>query len=66
VLPRLSALWLDAFSSKRPLTRISIDVGDENAAPDSALVFGATYATAPGSPEDVAVIAEPVPAEQAI
>jgi type VI secretion system protein VasG len=66
VLPRLSALWLDAFSSKRPLTRISLDVGDEHAAPDSALVFGPAYATAPGSPQDLAVSAAPVPAEQAI
>jgi type VI secretion system protein VasG len=66
VLPRLSALWLDAFSSKRPLTRISISVADENAPPGSALVFGPAYATTPDSPDVAASIAEPVPAEQAI
>jgi type VI secretion system protein VasG len=66
VLPRLSALWLDAFSSKRPLMRISIDVVDENAPPSSALVFEPAYATACGSPEVVAIRAEPVSAEQAI
>ena len=66
VLPRLSALWLDAFSSKWPLTRVGISVADENAPPSSALVFGPAYATAPASPEVAASIAEPVPAEQAI
>ena len=62
VLPRLSALWLDAFSSGRPLARISISVADENAPPSSALVFGPAYATAPDSPEVAATTAEPVPA----
>ena len=66
VLPRLSALWLDAFSSKRPLDRISIDVLDENAPPTSALVFGPAYAAISGSAEVAPVIADPVPAEQAL
>ncbi|VXB38653.1 Chaperone protein ClpB [Burkholderia sp. 8Y] len=39
VLPALSALWLDAFSSQRPLTSIRIDVADKSAAPASAIVF---------------------------
>ncbi|TAL94422.1 MAG: type VI secretion system ATPase TssH [Paraburkholderia sp.] len=39
VLPRLSALWLDAFSSKRPLTHIGIDVVDGTAPPAAALMF---------------------------
>jgi type VI secretion system protein VasG len=39
VLPRLSALWLDAFSSKRVLSSIEIHVGDSNAAPAAAFVF---------------------------
>ncbi|WP_250475279.1 type VI secretion system ATPase TssH [Caballeronia sp. GAFFF1] len=39
VLPALSALWLDAFSSQRPLASIRIDVADMSAAPASAIVF---------------------------
>jgi type VI secretion system protein VasG len=66
VLPRLSALWLDAFSSKRPLARINISVADENAPPSSALVFRPAYATASGNPEVAARINAPVPTEQAI
>jgi type VI secretion system protein VasG len=66
VLPRLSALWLDAFSSKRPLARIGLDIGDDTAAPASALVFSPAHAAHSGSAGDVAVTAERVPAEQAI
>ncbi|ASV99259.1 type VI secretion system ATPase TssH [Paraburkholderia aromaticivorans] len=47
VLPRLSALWLDAFSSKRPITRIEIDVVDASAPPVAALALRCTYAHAP-------------------
>ncbi|CAD6553795.1 type VI secretion system ATPase TssH [Paraburkholderia metrosideri] len=64
VLPRLSALWLDAFSSKRPLAQINISVADKNALPNSALVFGPAYATS-NSPEAAATIAEPALTEQA-
>ncbi|MEM5435501.1 type VI secretion system ATPase TssH [Paraburkholderia diazotrophica] len=39
ILPRLSALWLDAFSSKRTLSGIAIDIIDGNAAPSTAIVF---------------------------
>ena len=46
ILPRLSALWLDAFSSKRTLSRIDIDVADCNAAPSTAIVFAAVDSTA--------------------
>ncbi|GJH31364.1 type VI secretion system ATPase TssH [Paraburkholderia hospita] len=46
ILPRLSALWLDAFSSKRTLSRIDIDVADGNAAPSTAIVFAAVDSTA--------------------
>ncbi|PRX32026.1 type VI secretion system protein VasG [Paraburkholderia sp. BL18I3N2] len=46
VLPRLSALWLDAFSSKRILSSIEIHVGDSNAAPAAALVFTSANKTA--------------------
>ncbi|KVC44726.1 type VI secretion system ATPase TssH [Burkholderia diffusa] len=42
VLPRLSALWLDAFASKRTLARIAIGIADPDAAPADALVFEAT------------------------
>ena len=47
VLPRLSALWLDAFSSKRPLTHIGIDVADGTAPPAAALVFRAVDTDSP-------------------
>jgi type VI secretion system protein VasG len=66
VLPRLSALWLDAFSSKRPLARIGLDIGDDTAAPASALVFSPAHEAHSGGAGDVAVTAERVPAEQAI
>jgi type VI secretion system protein VasG len=66
VLPRLSALWLDAFSSKRPLARISIGVADANAPPSTALVFGPAYAATSESPGDAATRAEPVSTEQAV
>jgi type VI secretion system protein VasG len=39
VLPRLSTLWLDAFSSKQPLSRIDIVLGDRDALPAVALQF---------------------------
>jgi type VI secretion system protein VasG len=39
VLPRLSALWLDAFASKETLARIAIGVADPAAAPGQALTF---------------------------
>ena len=41
VLPRLSALWLDAFAAKQRLSRISIGVADPSCAPAQALVFEA-------------------------
>jgi type VI secretion system protein VasG len=50
VLPRLSALWLDAFSARRPVTRIDVDVVDPLAEPSTAIIFAATepsHATAP-------------------
>ncbi len=39
VLPRLSTLWLDAFSSKQPLSSIDIVLGDRDAPPATALIF---------------------------
>ncbi|CAD6514241.1 type VI secretion system ATPase TssH [Paraburkholderia sabiae] len=39
ILPRLSALWLDAFSSKRALTGIGVDIIDSDAPPSAAIVF---------------------------
>ncbi|QCP54378.1 type VI secretion system ATPase TssH [Trinickia violacea] len=39
VLPRLSALWLDAFSSKQTLSRMEIVLGDGDAPPAIALLF---------------------------
>ncbi|WP_321872827.1 type VI secretion system ATPase TssH [Burkholderia ubonensis] len=39
VLPRLSALWLDAIAAKRELARIAIGIADANAAPAQALTF---------------------------
>ncbi|SMG54301.1 type VI secretion system ATPase TssH [Paraburkholderia susongensis] len=39
VLPRLARQWLDAFASKRALTRIAIEVADPVAGPADALVF---------------------------
>jgi type VI secretion system protein VasG len=46
VLPRLSALWLDAFSSKQPLVRIAIHLIDETSAPATALAFEPVIAPA--------------------
>ncbi|KVU84778.1 ClpV1 family T6SS ATPase [Burkholderia ubonensis] len=43
ILPRLSALWLDAFSAKRTITRIAICVAEANAAPAQALTFEAIH-----------------------
>ena len=42
VLPRLSALWLDAFAAKHVLARIAIGVADTNAAPAQAFTFEST------------------------
>ncbi|PRF02247.1 type VI secretion system ATPase TssH [Burkholderia multivorans] len=42
VLPRLSALWLDAFASRVPLARIAIGVTDSSASPAQALTFEGT------------------------
>ncbi|MBN3815721.1 type VI secretion system ATPase TssH [Paraburkholderia sp. Se-20369] len=39
VLPRLSTIWLDASSSKAPIGRIDVDVGDADAMPATALSF---------------------------
>jgi type VI secretion system protein VasG len=39
VLPALARHWLDAFSAKRALARIEIDIADPNAAPVDALIF---------------------------
>ncbi|MFP6562322.1 type VI secretion system ATPase TssH [Paraburkholderia sp. B3] len=39
ILPRLSTLWLDAFSSKQPLSSIDIALGDRDAPPATALLF---------------------------
>ncbi|WP_454871937.1 type VI secretion system ATPase TssH [Paraburkholderia xenovorans] len=50
VLPRLSALWLDALASKQPITRIEIGVVDASAPPTAALAFPCTYAHAPAMP----------------
>ncbi|CAN0627478.1 Chaperone protein ClpB [Burkholderia multivorans] len=41
VLPRLSALWLDAHVSKHALSRIAIGVADPSCAPAQALTFEA-------------------------
>ncbi|MGV2293372.1 type VI secretion system ATPase TssH [Trinickia sp. YCB016] len=41
VLPRLSALWLDAFASKATLAHIAIGVADPATAPGQALTFEA-------------------------
>jgi type VI secretion system protein VasG len=55
VLPRLSALWLDAFSSKWPITHIEIDVVDASAPPIVALTFQCTYAHALVEPSAAAM-----------
>ncbi|RBB31242.1 type VI secretion system ATPase TssH, partial [Burkholderia reimsis] len=41
ILPRLSALWLDAFTSKAALSHIAIGIADSVAAPAQALTFEA-------------------------
>ncbi|AWU99913.1 type VI secretion system ATPase TssH [Burkholderia sp. JP2-270] len=41
ILPRLSAVWLDAFTSKSAITRVAIGVADPAAAPPQALAFDA-------------------------
>ncbi|RQQ79374.1 type VI secretion system ATPase TssH [Burkholderia stagnalis] len=41
ILPRLSAVWLDAFTSKSSIARIAIGVADPAAAPPQALTFDA-------------------------
>jgi type VI secretion system protein VasG len=46
VLPRLSALWLDAFSSKMALSHIGIGVSDASALPATAFVFRHAAGTA--------------------
>ena len=50
VLPRLSALWLDALASKRPIARIEIGVVDASAPPTAALAFPCAYAHATAMP----------------
>ncbi|SAK88455.1 ATPase [Caballeronia calidae] len=45
VLPRLSALWLDAIAAKRALSRIDIGIADSAATPRSAIVLHASEAT---------------------
>lgn len=52
VLPRLSALWLDAFAAKRPIARIDIGVANERAAPSLAIVFATTDSRAEPSASD--------------
>jgi type VI secretion system protein VasG len=42
VLPRLSALWLDAVAAQRPITRIEADIGDPLLDPAEAIVFAVT------------------------
>ena len=43
VLPRLGAVWLDAFAAKRPLSHIAIDVADLSHAPAQALTFDSAF-----------------------
>ncbi|MDN7672090.1 type VI secretion system ATPase TssH [Burkholderia oklahomensis] len=53
VLPRLSALWLDAFGAKEALARIEVGVADPAAPAPDALVFRPGYAnraTPPAAP----------------
>ncbi|KVE37792.1 type VI secretion system ATPase TssH [Burkholderia sp. BDU5] len=50
VLPRLSALWLDAFGSKEALARIDVDVADPAAPALEALAFHPGYADRATSP----------------
>jgi type VI secretion system protein VasG len=51
ILPRLSSLWLDSFSSKQPLSCIDIVLDDRNAPPATALLFRVPDA-APASQTD--------------
>ncbi len=46
VLPRLSALWLDAFTDKRSIARIDIGIGDAADAPSTAIVITSAEAHA--------------------
>jgi type VI secretion system protein VasG len=39
ILPRLSEIWLDAFSSKQPLSRINVAIADRDAPPATGLLF---------------------------
>ncbi|WP_321800287.1 type VI secretion system ATPase TssH [Burkholderia sp. BCC1988] len=43
ILPRLSGLWLDAFTSKQSLSRIAISVVDSSVAPTQALNFEGSH-----------------------
>ena len=47
VLPRLSALWFDAFSTKTPLMRIEIDVAAAEHETQGSLVFHSVTKSAP-------------------
>ncbi|HEX7933490.1 MAG TPA: type VI secretion system ATPase TssH [Paraburkholderia sp.] len=64
ILPRLSALWLEAFSSKERLASIAIHVADQTMPPAAALVCRAVRAERPRYPADAA--AHPVPVEQPV
>jgi len=61
VLPRLSALWLDAISLKQPLTHIGIDVVDGTAPPAAAFIFRAAHTD---DPAQAPATACPLPVEQ--
>ena len=43
ILPRLGAVWLDAFAAKRPLSHIAIGVADPSRAPAQALTFDSAF-----------------------
>ncbi|BCQ27643.1 type VI secretion system ATPase TssH (plasmid) [Caballeronia sp. NK8] len=51
VLPRLSALWLDAFAAKRLITRIDVEIVDERAAPAEAIAIRVAESMAPANAE---------------
>ncbi|SDD16243.1 type VI secretion system ATPase TssH [Paraburkholderia lycopersici] len=53
VLPRLSTLWLDAFSSKQTLSRIDIVLGDGDAPPATALLFRLPATQRSGRTDDI-------------
>ena len=42
VLPRISAIWLDALASKQEISSIGIEIADHNAPPPSAIVTRTT------------------------